>query len=92
MGDAGSMLLGMLLAIATIEGIGKNLTQPSGRRHRRHRRGVGVPFLVLLIPASTSYSRSSAGRGGVRASAMPTRSTCTTDSWSSGTGTGRRCC
>ena len=37
MGDAGSMLLGMLLAIATIEGIGKNLTAPSGGRHRGDR-------------------------------------------------------
>ena len=41
MGDAGSMFLGMLLAIATIEGIGKNLTEPSGGDHRRHGRGAG---------------------------------------------------
>ena len=51
MGDAGSMLLGMLLAIATIEGIARKnhaadrpttSPQPSGRS--------AVPILVLLVP------------------------------------------
>ena len=51
MGDAGSMLLGMLLAIATIEGIGKNLTKPSGGDIAATAGALVVPFLVLLIPA-----------------------------------------
>jgi UDP-GlcNAc:undecaprenyl-phosphate GlcNAc-1-phosphate transferase len=51
MGDAGSMLLGMLLAIATIEGSGKNLTSPSGGDIAAIGGAIAVPFLVLLIPA-----------------------------------------
>jgi UDP-GlcNAc:undecaprenyl-phosphate GlcNAc-1-phosphate transferase len=51
MGDAGSMFLGMLLAIATIEGIGKNLTEPSGGDIAATAGALAVPFLVLLIPA-----------------------------------------
>jgi len=51
MGDAGSMLLGMLLAIATIEGAGKNLTAPSGGDIAAIGGAIAVPFLVLLIPA-----------------------------------------
>ena len=50
MGDAGSMLLGMLLAIATIEGIGKNMTAPSGGDIAAIGGAIAVPFLVLLIP------------------------------------------
>ena len=50
MGDAGSMLLGMLLAIATIEGIGKNMTAPSGGDIAAIAGAIAVPFLVLLIP------------------------------------------
>jgi UDP-GlcNAc:undecaprenyl-phosphate/decaprenyl-phosphate GlcNAc-1-phosphate transferase len=41
MGDSGSMLLGLLLAIATISGVGRNPTKPSG---------VVMPLLVLFIP------------------------------------------
>ena len=51
MGDAGSMFLEMLLAIATIEGIGKNLTRPSGGDIAATAGALAVPFLVLLIPA-----------------------------------------
>ena len=51
MGDAGSMFLGMLLAIATIEGIGKNVTEPSGGDIAATAGALAVPFLVLLIPA-----------------------------------------
>ncbi len=51
MGDAGSMLLGMLLAIATIEGVGKNLTEPSGGDLAATAGAIAVPFLILLIPA-----------------------------------------
>jgi UDP-GlcNAc:undecaprenyl-phosphate GlcNAc-1-phosphate transferase len=50
MGDAGSMLLGMLLAVATIEGVGNNLTAPSGGSFAVVVGAVAVPFLVLLIP------------------------------------------
>jgi UDP-GlcNAc:undecaprenyl-phosphate GlcNAc-1-phosphate transferase len=51
MGDAGSMFLGMLLAIATIEGIGKNVTEPSGGDIAATAGALAVPFLILLIPA-----------------------------------------
>jgi UDP-GlcNAc:undecaprenyl-phosphate GlcNAc-1-phosphate transferase len=51
MGDAGSMFLGMLLAIATIEGIGKNVAEPSGGDIAATAGALAVPFLVLLIPA-----------------------------------------
>lgn len=50
MGDAGSMLLGMLLAVATIEGVGNNLTAPSGGTMAAVVGAIAVPFLVLLIP------------------------------------------
>ena len=46
MGDAGSMLLGMLLAITTIQGVGNNLTPPTAG-------DIAVVFgaiAVLLIP------------------------------------------
>ena len=80
MGDAGSMLLGMLLAIATIEGV--------GRQHRPSRRGgdiaaflgaIAVPLLVLLVPfldvVLAIFRRDAAGGQG---SATRTRSTCIT--------------
>jgi UDP-GlcNAc:undecaprenyl-phosphate GlcNAc-1-phosphate transferase len=50
MGDAGSMLLGMLLAIATIEGVGKNFTAPSGGQFAAFTPAIAVPLLVLFIP------------------------------------------
>jgi UDP-GlcNAc:undecaprenyl-phosphate GlcNAc-1-phosphate transferase len=50
MGDAGSMLLGMLLAIATIEGIGRNYTAPSGGDIAVFTGAIAVPLLVLFIP------------------------------------------
>jgi UDP-GlcNAc:undecaprenyl-phosphate GlcNAc-1-phosphate transferase len=50
MGDAGSMLLGMLLAIATIEGVGNNFTAPSGGQYAAIVGTIAVPLLVLLIP------------------------------------------
>jgi UDP-GlcNAc:undecaprenyl-phosphate/decaprenyl-phosphate GlcNAc-1-phosphate transferase len=50
MGDAGSMLLGMLLAIATIEGIGNNFTAPSGGQIAVFLGTLAVPLLVLFIP------------------------------------------
>jgi UDP-GlcNAc:undecaprenyl-phosphate GlcNAc-1-phosphate transferase len=50
MGDAGSMLLGMLLAIATIEGVGNNFTQPSGGQVALIVGTIAVPLLILFIP------------------------------------------
>ena len=50
MGDAGSMLLGMLLAIATIEGIGRNFTAPSPGEVAAYLGVISVPLLVLFIP------------------------------------------
>ncbi len=50
MGDAGSMLLGMLLAIATIEGITRKITQPTGGDIAAIFGTIGVPILVLLVP------------------------------------------
>ena len=50
MGDAGSMMLGMLLAITTILGIGNNITPPSQRDVAAILGAIAVPILVLLIP------------------------------------------
>lgn len=50
MGDAGSMLLGMLLAIATIEGITRKITQPTTGDIAAIFGTIGVPILVLLVP------------------------------------------
>jgi UDP-GlcNAc:undecaprenyl-phosphate/decaprenyl-phosphate GlcNAc-1-phosphate transferase len=51
MGDAGSMLLGMLLAITTIQGVGNNLTPPTaGDIAAVAFPAIAVPILVLLIP------------------------------------------
>jgi UDP-GlcNAc:undecaprenyl-phosphate GlcNAc-1-phosphate transferase len=50
MGDAGSMVLGMLLAIATIEGVGKSFTAPTGGDIAAVAGAIAVPFLVLFIP------------------------------------------
>lgn len=50
MGDAGSMLLGMLLAITTIQGVGNNLTQPAAGEIVQLAGAIAVPILVLIIP------------------------------------------
>jgi UDP-GlcNAc:undecaprenyl-phosphate GlcNAc-1-phosphate transferase len=54
MGDAGSMLLGMLLAIATIEGVGKSLAPPTPGDIVAIGGTVAAPIavaiLVLLVP------------------------------------------
>jgi UDP-GlcNAc:undecaprenyl-phosphate GlcNAc-1-phosphate transferase len=44
------MLLGMLLAIATIEGVGNNFTQPSGGQVALIVGTIAVPLLILFIP------------------------------------------
>ncbi len=50
MGDSGSMLLGTLLAIATISGVGRNPVPPSGGDLAAVAGTVLVPLLVLAIP------------------------------------------
>jgi UDP-GlcNAc:undecaprenyl-phosphate/decaprenyl-phosphate GlcNAc-1-phosphate transferase len=50
MGDAGSMLLGMLLAITTIEGVHRTITAPSSGDFAAVAGTIGVPILVLFIP------------------------------------------
>jgi UDP-GlcNAc:undecaprenyl-phosphate GlcNAc-1-phosphate transferase len=50
MGDTGSMLLGMLLAIATISGLGRNFIPPSTDDLVAIAGSVAVLLLVLAIP------------------------------------------
>jgi len=50
MGDSGSLLLGMLLSIATISGIGRNPFPPSAGDIAAIAGAVLVPLLVLFIP------------------------------------------
>jgi UDP-GlcNAc:undecaprenyl-phosphate GlcNAc-1-phosphate transferase len=50
MGDSGSLLLGMLLAIATIDGFGRNPFQPGGGDIAAVTGVLLVPLLVLFIP------------------------------------------
>jgi len=50
MGDSGSLLLGMLLAIATIDGFGRNPFKPGGGDIAAVTGVLLVPLLVLFIP------------------------------------------
>jgi UDP-GlcNAc:undecaprenyl-phosphate GlcNAc-1-phosphate transferase len=50
MGDSGAMLLGMLVAIATISGVGRNPLPPSGGDLAVIAIPLLVPLLVLAIP------------------------------------------
>ncbi|HEX6843884.1 MAG TPA: MraY family glycosyltransferase [Actinomycetota bacterium] len=50
MGDSGSMLLGMLLAISTISGVGRNPYEPSGGDLAAVAGVLVVPLLVLFVP------------------------------------------
>jgi UDP-GlcNAc:undecaprenyl-phosphate GlcNAc-1-phosphate transferase len=50
MGDSGAMLLGMLVAIATISGVGRNPYEPSGGDLAAVAGTVLVPLLALAIP------------------------------------------
>ena len=50
MGDCGSLLLGMLLAIATIDGFGRNPYEPGGGDIAAVIGVILVPLLVLFIP------------------------------------------
>ena len=51
MGDSGSLLLGLLLAVATISGVGQNLEGPSGGDLAAIAIPIAVPLLVLAVPA-----------------------------------------
>jgi UDP-GlcNAc:undecaprenyl-phosphate GlcNAc-1-phosphate transferase len=50
MGDAGSMLLGMLLAITTVRGVGDTFTKPTRDDIVAVAGAIAVPILVLLVP------------------------------------------
>ena len=50
MGDSGSLLLGLLLAVSTISGVGRNLEGPSGGDVAVIAIPVVVPLLVLAVP------------------------------------------
>ena len=50
MGDSGAMLLGMLVAIATISGVGRNPVRPSGGDLAVIAIPLLVPLLVLALP------------------------------------------
>lgn len=50
MGDSGAMLLGLVMAIATISGVGRNLEGPSGGDLAVIAIPVLLPMLVLAVP------------------------------------------
>ena len=50
MGDSGSMLLGMLVSIATLSGVGRNTYPPSGGDLAVIAIPILVPLLVLAVP------------------------------------------
>lgn len=50
MGDSGSLLLGLLLALSTISGVGRNLAGPSGGDLAVIAIPVVIPLLVLAVP------------------------------------------
>jgi UDP-GlcNAc:undecaprenyl-phosphate GlcNAc-1-phosphate transferase len=50
MGDSGSLLLGLLLAVSTISGVGRNLEGPSGGDLAVIAIPIAVPLLVLAVP------------------------------------------
>jgi UDP-GlcNAc:undecaprenyl-phosphate GlcNAc-1-phosphate transferase len=50
MGDSGAMLLGLLLAVATISGVGRTDTQPSGGDLAAFAIPIIIPVIVLALP------------------------------------------
>ena len=50
MGDSGSLMLGLLMAVATISGVGQNLEGPSGGDVAVIAIPIVVPLLVLAVP------------------------------------------
>ena len=76
MGDTGSMLLGMLLAIATISGVGRNPFPPSAGDIAAITGAVAGAAARAVHPVPRRGARDRrGGRGADRASATPTRST-----------------
>jgi UDP-GlcNAc:undecaprenyl-phosphate GlcNAc-1-phosphate transferase len=50
MGDSGAMLLGLLLAVATISGVGRTDTAPTGRGLAVFAIPIIIPVIVLALP------------------------------------------
>ncbi len=50
MGDSGSLLLGLVLAVATVSGVGRNVEGPTGGDLAVIAIPVAVPLLVLAVP------------------------------------------
>jgi UDP-GlcNAc:undecaprenyl-phosphate GlcNAc-1-phosphate transferase len=50
MGDSGSLMLGLLMAVATISGVGQNLEGPTGGDVAVIAIPIVVPLLVLAVP------------------------------------------
>lgn len=50
MGDSGSLMLGLLMAVATISGVGQNLDGPTGGDFAAIAIPIVVPLLVLAVP------------------------------------------
>jgi UDP-GlcNAc:undecaprenyl-phosphate GlcNAc-1-phosphate transferase len=50
MGDSGALLLGLVMAVATISGVGRNLEGPSGGDLAVIAIPVAVPLLVIAVP------------------------------------------
>jgi UDP-GlcNAc:undecaprenyl-phosphate GlcNAc-1-phosphate transferase len=50
MGDSGAMLLGLVMAVATISGVGRNAYGPTGGDLAAIAIPVAVPLLVLAVP------------------------------------------
>jgi UDP-GlcNAc:undecaprenyl-phosphate/decaprenyl-phosphate GlcNAc-1-phosphate transferase len=50
MGDSGALMLGLLMAVATISGVGQNLEGPSGGDLAVIAIPIVVPLLVLAVP------------------------------------------
>jgi UDP-GlcNAc:undecaprenyl-phosphate/decaprenyl-phosphate GlcNAc-1-phosphate transferase len=50
MGDSGALMLGLLMAVATISGVGQNLEGPSGGDLAAIAIPIVVPLLVLAVP------------------------------------------
>ncbi|HEX9716475.1 MAG TPA: MraY family glycosyltransferase [Actinomycetota bacterium] len=50
MGDSGAMLLGLMMGVATISGVGRSATGPSGGDFAAVAIPIAVPLLVLAVP------------------------------------------
>lgn len=90
MGDAGAMLLGLLMAATTMSVVGQTSNGFSGRTYFFYA-PIFIPFLSWAFRCSIPRLRSSAGRGGAAARPPLTRATCTTASWRWATARGGRC-